>query len=143
MTLIIASVLVALTLPMFGDTRTSKIASAYEELHTHILLAQSESMANPTAPASILLHSTGYVVQGTAASVDITFATQADTQGVTMGWVDAPGDRLDFNHYGALSLDPDSPNPVLLLTVPGCSTAMEVTLYNSSGTIQGEWKPVN
>ncbi len=142
-TLTIATVLVGLALPLFGDTRVAHIASAYEELHSHLLLAQSASMANPTSPAGIVLYPSGYGVQGTSPGVDITFAMQSDTKGVALSWTDTPDGRLDFNHYGALDMDPDAPNPVLRLSIPGCSTAMEVTLFGSSGTIQGEWISVN
>lgn len=141
--LTVASVITALAIPYFGDTRTARIASAFEALHSHVLLAQSSSMANPTAPSSISLFGTGYVVEGSAQTVSVVFASQTATDGVVLEWESLETPVLEFNHYGALALDPDAPNPVLTLSIPGCSTALEVTLQPSSGSVQGEWVSVN
>lgn len=139
----IAAVIVGLALPYFGDTRTARIAHAFEGLHSHILLAQSASLANPTAPASLHLVSSGYSIEGLPHPLSIDFNGAGSTEAVNLEWEGLSDPQLTFNHYGALAMDPDAPDPVLRLTIPGCPSALEVTLRASSGSIQGEWVSVN
>lgn len=140
---IIAGTLTALALPYFGDSRTSRITSAYQQLHSDILLAQAASLSNPTSPSTIQLLPGGYRVEGIADPVLVSFSGHGDTSGVLMTWVNVNQSRLPFNHYGALDGDPDALDPRITLTIPGCPSALEVTLVNSSGEIQGEWVGAN
>ncbi len=139
--LIIVATVGAIVIPGMLDHAHGRLIAAREKVLADVMAAQAWSLANPTDPARITLGTAGYTLVRGAQTASVVFERDgfSEATGVRITATGAPFGVLDFNHYGALDVEPDAEHPVIALFVPGSPDRVELDLTPSTGGVVERW----
>ena len=140
--LIIVSILVALlatlALPFFSNDGPARVAAAHERLWHDLLDAQAWSIANPTAPATVVFSDRRYEVRRGGEVTQVTFDRDGfdEAHGVTLATAGIGEDGITFTHSGAVRGEPDAAPPVITLRAADGRHAMAIEIAPTSGELR-------